>query len=260
MLTALVYGLLASSSFLIGMGIGLLCSPPRRLVAAVIAFGSGVLVSALTFELMQEAFEEGSPAFAIGGFLLGALIYVVVDVALDRLAAASPKREGTAPRDVQPGAAAIPETSAQAAISGTALLAGAILDGIPENAAIGIGLHADGPGLGVVLLGAVFLGNLPERISSAVGMRQEGRSRRYIVGVWSLAALACTLATVAGYALLGGLSPDLRGALLALAAGAILAMLADTMMPEAFQHRGPVVALATAIGFVCAFLLSHLVS
>ena len=259
MLTATIYGLLASAGFLVGMVIGLLFSPPRRLVASVIAFGSGVLVSALTFELMEEAFAEGSPAFTIGGFLLGALIYVIADVGLERLAAKSPKREGRDPQDVKPDAPVIPETKEQAAISGTALMVVAVLDGIPENAAIGIGLHAEGQGLGFVLLAAIFLGNVPESISSAVGMRQEGRSRAYICGVWGAVALACTLATVAGYALLGGLSPNLIGAMLALAAGGILAMLADTMMPEAFQHGGPFVALATAVGFACAFLLSHLV-
>src|ERR671911_2089947 len=166
MLTALLYGVLASSGLLIGAVIGLVTSPPRRLVAAVVAFGSRVVVSALTFELMEEAFAEGSPAFTIGGFLLGALIYVVADVLLERMAAHSPRREGRDPQDVVAGAPQIPETTEQATVSGLAVLVGAALDGIPENAAIGIGLGADGRGLGLVLLGAVFLGNLPESISS----------------------------------------------------------------------------------------------
>ena len=258
MLTALLYGVLASSGLLAGAAIGLVMSPPRRLVAAVVAFGSGVLVSALTFELMEEAFAEGSPAFTIGGFLLGALIYVIADVILERMAARSPRREGRDAQDVVPGAQHIPQTETQAAVSGTALLVGAALDGIPENAAIGIGLAADGRGLALVLLGAVFLGNVPASMSSAVGMRDEGRSRTYVLAAWGSVALACTLATVLGFVLLAGLSPTLTSAMLALAAGSILAMLADTMMPEAFQNGGPLVALATAVGFACAFLLSHL--
>ena len=161
-------------------------------------------------------------------------------------------------RDVEPGAAAVPETPETAAVSSTALLVGAILDGIPENAAIGISLYAEGRGLGLALLAAVFLGNLPESISSAVGMRQEGRSRLYILGLWGGAALACTLASVAGYAVLVGLSPDLISAILALAAGGILAMLADTMMPEAFEHGGATVGLITVLGFALAFFLSTL--
>ncbi|MBA3415305.1 MAG: ZIP family zinc transporter [Chloroflexia bacterium] len=258
MLTAALYGLLASGGFLVGSLVGCFAAPPRRLVAAVVAFGSGVLVVALTFELMEEAFAQGSAAFTIGGFLLGAAVYVAADLVLERMAARSPKREGRDPQDVKPGAVRIPETAEQAAISGTALLVGAVLNGVPENAAIGIGLAAEGPRLGLVLLGAVFLGNVPEAVSSSVGMRQEGRSRRYVLAVWGAVAGACTLATVLGYALLGDLPPEWAGALLALAAGAILAMLADTMMPEAFENGGPLVAMATAIGFACAFLLSHL--
>ena len=258
MLTALLYGVLASAGLLAGAAIGLVTSPPRRLVAAVVAFGSGVLVSALTFELMEEAFAEGSPVFTIGGFLLGAVIYVVADVLLERMAARSPRREGRDPQDVVAGAEHVPQTAEQATVSGLALLVGAALDGIPENAAIGIGLAADGRGLALVLLGAVFLGNLPASMSSAVGMRQEGRSRTYVLAAWGAVAVACTVATVLGYALLSGLPSHLIGGMLALAAGGILAMLADTMMPEAFQNGGPLVALATAVGFACAFLLSHL--
>ena len=174
------------------------------------------------------------------------------------MSAHSPRRKGRDPQDVVPDAQHIPETPEQATVSGTALLVGAALDGIPENAAIGIGLVADGQGFALVLLGAVFLGNLPGSMSSVVGMRQEGRSRRYILTAWGLVALACTLATILGYSLLSGLPPQLTAAMLALAAGGILAMLADTMMPEAFENGGPLVALATATGFACAFLLSHL--
>ncbi len=257
MLTAVLYGLLASSGFFVGVLVGLITEPPRRLVAAIMAFGGGVLVSALTFDLLEEAEAEGSTAYVIAGFLAGALIYVLADLALERMARASPKRTGREAGDVQPGAERISETPEQAAIGGTALLVGAVLDGIPENAAIGIGLGSEGSDLGLVLLAAVFLGNVPESISSAVGMRQEGRSRAYIIGVWGAVTVGCVLATVAGYGLLGGLSPNMVSAVLALAAGGILAMLADTMFPEAFANGGPWVAMATACGFALAFLLSH---
>ena len=258
MLTAVVYGVLTSSSFVIGVLIAMVFRPPRRLIAAVLAFGSGVLVSALTFDLMEEASATGSTAFVVVGFLVGAAIYVAMSTLLDRLAARSPKRSGRQPQDLEPGAEHVPETTQQATLSGTALLIGAILDGIPENAAIGIGLSHEAGGLGLVLLAAVFLGNLPESVSSTAGILDEGRSRSYIILVWSLAAIGCVLATVAGYALLGGLSANLVSAVLALAAGGILAMLADTMMPEAFENGGPLVAMATAVGFVCAILLTQL--
>lgn len=258
MITAALYGFLASSGLLAGMLVGLFTTPSRRLVASVVAFGSGILVSTLTFDLMEEAFDTGSPWYVVIGFLGGAVLYVGLNAILERLAARSPKREGRAPQDVVPGASAIPETPAETAAGGTALLVGALLDGIPENAALGISLYAGGRGLGLVLLAAIFLGNFPESIGSSISMREEGRSRRYIALVWIVAAVVCTLATIAGYVLLRGLPPNLISALLAFAAGGILAMLADTMMPEAFQHGGPFVALATAIGFICALLLSRL--
>ena len=248
MITAALYGVLASSGLLVGALIGILTTPPRRLVAAVTAFGSGVLVSALSFDLMGEAFALGSPAFVISGFLVGALLFVVADVLLERIAARTSQREeGTG----DAGEVVL------AATGGVALLIGAVLDGVSENMAIGISLAAD-PSLGLVLLVAVFLGNVPESLGSAAAMRGEGRTRGYIVGVWAAVAVVCTAATVAGYALLSGLSPGWTSAILALAAGGILAMLADTMFPEALQHGGPFVALATSVGFSCALLLSEL--
>ena len=258
MATAAIYGLLASSSFVVGVVLGLATKPPRRLLAVVIAFGAGVLVSALTFDLMGEAFEKETGAYAIVGFLVGAVIYVLADAGLERLAARSPKRTGRDPQDVVPGAAAKPESPEVAATTGLALLVGALIDGIPESAAIGLSVHAEGRSLGIVLLAAVFLANVPESLGSTGAMREEGRSRGYIIGVWTGVGVVCVLATVAGYALLGGLSPGWVSAILALAAGGILALLADTMFPEAFEHGGRWVALATAVGFACAFLLSEL--
>jgi ZIP family zinc transporter len=257
MATALLYGSLASSSFVIGVVLGLFTSPPRRVVAAVVGFGAGVLVSALTFDLMREAFDTGGARYAVGGFLLGAVIYVAADVGLERMAARSPKRTGRDATDVVPGAAGKQESTQVAAVAGTALLVGAVLDGIPESIAIGVSLHAEGPSLGLVLLAAVFLGNVPESLGSAAAMRGEGRTSGYVVGVWTAVAVVCTASTVAGYALLSGLSPGWTSAILALAAGGILAMLADTLFPEALQPGGPFVALATSVGFSCALLLSE---
>ena len=258
MVTALVFGAIASSAFIVGVLIGLFTSPPRRLIAGILAFGGGVLVSALAFELIEEAFDKGTTTFVIGGFMVGAVIYVAIAALLDRLAAASPKREGRHGADVVPDAHRKPESKEVAAISSMALLAGTVLDGIPENAAIGISLHAEGQALGIVLLAAVFMSNLPNTITSTIGMRQEGRPRGYIFGVWLFVAIACTASAVLGYALLAGLPQDLVAAMLALAAGSILAMLADTVFPEAFENGGPAVALATAIGFAAALMLARL--
>jgi len=256
---ALLYGLLASAAFPLGVALGLLVHIPRRLLAAVIAFGAGTLVVALTFELMAEAVETGSVGYALLGLFAGTLLYIGLDQLLDHAADESPRLQGNDPQDVMPQAARIPESRQQAGISGMAVLMGTVLDGIPENAAIGMGLAAEsGPGLGLVLLGAVFLSNLPGAIASTVGMRQTGRSATYIIVAWSLVGIACTASCVLGYVLLADIPAAGESFLLALAAGGILAMLADTMFPEAFEQGGPWVALATSAGFACAILLAEL--
>jgi ZIP family zinc transporter len=259
MTQALLFGLLASSAFPIGVALGLFFNLPRRLIAGVIAFGAGVLVVALTGELMAEAVEEGSVGWAMSGLFAGAIIYILMDLLLDKAANESPRVEGRNPDDVKAGAAAIPETKSEATVSGMAVLVGTVLDGIPENAAIGMGLASDqGPELGLVLLGAVFLSNLPSAIASSAGMRKAGRSNTYIALAWTLVTIACTASCVAGFLFLGSLPHAGKSFMLALAAGGILAMLADTMFPEAFREGGPWVALATTIGFASAFWLSHI--
>ncbi len=259
MQTAFIMGLVASSAFPLGVAIGLFLHIPRRVLASIIAFGAGVLVVALTTELMAEATENGYIGWSIGGLLVGCIIYIVLDQLLEQGAQESPRREGRDADDVRAGAETIPETQEQAAVSGMAVLVGTVLDGVPENAAIGIGLAAEqGPGLGYVLLGAVFLSNLPGAIASTVGMQKEGRSTAYIVIAWSLVALACTASCVLGFTLLAGLPLAAQSFILALAAGGILAMLSDTMFPEAFQTGGPWVALAATFGFAAAFLLAEL--
>lgn len=257
MTEALILGLIASSAFPIGVALGLLFRIPDRALASVVAFGAGVLVVALTLELMNEALEEGSIVWSLAGLLTGCLIYIVIDQALEKAAETSPRREGRDPDDVVPAAERRPETQEQATISGMAVLVGTALDGVPENAAIGIGLAAErGSELGFVLLGAVFLSNLPGAVSSTVGMKREGRSGLYIVVAWTLVAVACIASCVAGYAFLSGLPSAGQGFMMALAAGGILAMLSDTMFPEAFKAGGPWVALASTLGFACAFLLA----
>jgi zinc transporter, ZIP family len=257
----MLFGLLASSAFPIGVALGLLFDLPRRLIAGVVAFGAGVLVVALTGELMAEAVAEGSVGWAMSGLFTGAIVYILMDLLLDKAANQSPRVEGRNPDDVKPAATTIPETKKEATVSGMAVLVGTVLDGIPENAAIGMGLASDqGPELGLVLLGAVFLSNLPSAIASSSGMRKAGRSNLYIVSAWTLVAIACTASCVAGFLFLGTLPDSGKSFMLALAAGGILAMLADTMFPEAFRDGGTWVALASTIGFACAFWLSHVTS
>ena len=140
--------------------------------------------------------------------------------------------------------------------TGGALVLGALLDGIPESAAIGVSLVGGG-GVGVAVVAAVFLSNIPEGLSASSGMKASGRSTPYVLGLWVAVAAASTAAAALGYLLLGGASPEVVAIVQAFAAGAILTMLSDTMVPEAVKHAGSLVGLVTALGFVLAFLLSN---
>jgi zinc transporter, ZIP family len=241
-----LWGLLAGSALLIGAAAGFYLKVPARLVAAVTAFGSGVLISALSFELMDEAYRRGGLDSTSLGFLAGAVMFTAANWALARYGAKHRKRSGSQ----QPSEGDHPG-------SGLAIAVGALLDGIPESIVIGLSLLGGGA-VGWVAVIAVFLSNIPEGLSSSAGMRTAGRPARYVFGVWAGIALASGLASVAGYAVFAGLGPDVVAGTTAVAAGAILAMLADTMIPEAFEEAHTAAGLITVAGFLAAFALSKL--
>jgi ZIP family zinc transporter len=174
------------------------------------------------------------------GLVAGALVFFAGDWWVDRRGGDRRK----SPNGPQQGAAA------------SALVLGALLDGIPESAAIGVSLIGGG-GVGVAMVAAVFLSNVPESMSASAGMRQTGRSTRTILLLWGAVTVASTIAAALGYGLLGSAPEEVVAAVQAFAAGAILTMLADTMLPEGVEHAGRLVGLVTALGFICAFLLSH---
>jgi zinc transporter, ZIP family len=241
-LQAGLWGLLAGSALVLGAAVGCLVAVPRRLIAAVMAFGSGVLISALSFELMDEAYRAGGFAATAAGFLAGAAVYTAANVYISRRGAHARKRTG----GQQPG----PDEG-----GGLAIAVGALLDGIPESIVIGVSL-LQGKGVGLVAVAAVFVSNVPEGLSSAAGMRNAGRSYAYVFGVWGGIALASGLAALIGYVGFAGSGPGVVAFVTATAAGAILAMLADTMIPEAFEVAHEYTGLITVAGFLLAFLLS----
>lgn len=242
-LTAGLWGLLAGGALVLGAAIGYFINVPPRVVAAIMAFGSGVLISALSFELMEEAFRRGGFDSTALGFVGGALIFTVANILLSSKGAKHRKRSGEqqTSEDEQAG-------------SGLAIAAGALLDGIPESIVIGLSLIA-GTGVSVVAVVAIFLSNLPEGLSSAVGMKKAGRSAAYIFGIWTSIAVASGAAAVLGYTVFRGFSSEIIAATNAVAAGAILAMIVDTMIPEAFEAAHNFAGLITVIGFLAAFAL-----
>jgi zinc transporter, ZIP family len=244
-LAAGFWGALAGSALLLGAAIGYLVPLSQRTVAAVMAVGAGVLISALSFELMQKAALKGGLLAASGGFLAGACTYSFANWRLNHRGARHRKRSGHA------------EHKQSSDGNGASIALGALLDGVPESIVIGVSL-LEGKGVSAVTVAAVFLSNLPEGLSSAAGMKRAGRSRSYIFGVWGAIALASGVAAIAGNLIFADAAKSTLAATTAVAAGAILAMLADTMMPEAWEGSHEFTGLLTVLGFLAAFVFSQL--
>jgi ZIP family zinc transporter len=237
---------LSGGALVVGATVGYTVRLSARTVAGVMAFGAGVLISALSFELMLEAFKQGGMRATALGFALGAVIYSVANWVLSKRGAKHRKRS----EDQQP-------SEDDAAGSGTAIAVGALLDGIPESIAIGLTMLAGG-GVSVATVVAIFVSNIPEGLSSSAGMKKAGRAPGFVFGLWAAIAVLSGLASLVGYTVFQNLSAQTQAATTASAAGAILAMLMDTMIPEAFEGTHDYAGLIAAAGFLCSFGLSVL--
>ena len=240
-----LWGLAAGGALVIGALVAWLIEVPQRIVASVMAFGAGVLISALAFDLVDEAETKGGLTATVLGFLVGAVAYLLANLVLAKRGARHRKRSG----DQQP-------SEEEQGGSGSAIAIGALLDGIPESVVLGLSLLG-GNGIGIPVLAAIFISNLPEGLSSAAGMKRNGRSARYVFGVWIGVAVASGLAGLLGCLLLQGASVELVAAITALAAGAILTMVADTMIPEAFERTHLYAGLIATLGFLTAFTIGR---
>ncbi|MBW1598733.1 ZIP family metal transporter [Streptomyces sp. JJ38] len=239
------WGLLAGSALLVGAAIGYGLRVPPLVVALVMAFGSGVLISAVSFDLIADAHEQGGLVPTTLGALGGAAVYTGANVLLARGGARDRKRSGgqQPSESEQPG-------------SGNAIALGALLDGIPESVVIGTSLIGPG-GVSAATVSAVFLSNVSEGLSSSAGWRRAGRDRSYVFGLWGGIAVISGLSAVLGRTVLGTMSDEVLAAGSGVAAGAILAMIADTMIPEAFEKAHLVTGLVTVCGFLTAFPLAQ---
>jgi ZIP family zinc transporter len=237
--SALAWGAVASSSLVIGALLAGVRAWPSRQIGMVLAFGAGALISAIGFELAGEGIEVGSVQAVAAGLGAGAVVYFLLD---GWIAARFATGRGRAGR-------------ASGGDAGTALALGAFLDGIPEQLVLGIGL-AGGDGVGVGLLVAIFVSNLPEAIGSATAMEKSGVPRQRVIALWLAVAAICALASGAGYGIADLVSGDLRAAIDGFAAGALLVMLVDSMIPEATRDSGRPAGLLTTLGFAVATALS----
>lgn len=241
MVEAFGWGLLAASSLLVGLVLASLFNIPKRLLGLIMAFGVGVLISAVSFELIDEAFQATNRGGAIAvGLFGGALTFFLGDVLIDRMGGRGHRRGQKAK-----------------AGSGLAIMLGTVLDGIPESVVIGLTLVKGGV-VSTAMVVAVFLSNLPEAISATTYLKAAGWKKSWLTSLWLTVTLLSALAALAGYALFDTASPDVLAFTLAFAGGALLTMLADTMMPEAYRDSGKLVGLITTLGFGVSYLITVL--
>jgi zinc transporter, ZIP family len=239
---AFLWGLAASSSLLVGGLLALWLPIAPRVRGWIMAFGAGVLISAVAYELFEEAFATSENQAVLGaGLFIGSAAFYAGDTFLDRKGAADRKRSA----GTQAEGAPLP------------IVLGIVLDGIPESMVIGLTL-LQGGAVSLSFLAAVFVSNVPEAIAATTGLATAGWRSSRILLLWGVVAFVSGLAAAVGYGLFDGVSPVAVAFVLAFAAGALLTMLADTMMPEAFEHGGKVVGVLTTVGFAVAFALSLL--
>ncbi|MDX1693185.1 MAG: hypothetical protein R3208_05435 [Ketobacteraceae bacterium] len=245
MLTALGFGALASCALVLGSLVGIKWSPSHRFTGVLLAFASGTLIAALAFELFPMAVESGGLTRSTLGLITGAAVFVIFNTWLDKKVAPV-----TAAGDKAEETEVIREGASRGL--GFALLASVTLDGVPENLALGasLQLHAS-----LTLLVAIFASNFPEALVGAIAMRKGGQSGKAIFFIWTGAAAILTLTVVIG-SLAKGLEGNTLAFVLSFAGGAVLASLADTLMPEAFERGRPLNSFATALGFVLSFSLA----
>ncbi len=236
---ALFWGFVSAGSLLIGAALALRIKFSGRVIGYVMAFGVGALISSVSFELVAEAFETANGLPVVGlGVAAGALVYFFGDVMIEKLGGRNHK-----------------DPTTDESGSGLAILLGTILDGIPESVVIGLSL-AGGQMVSAAMVVAVFLSNIPEAISASASLKKSGWKSRTIMGLWAVIVVVSALSSWAGFALLGNTSVLVQAFILAFAGGAILTMLADSMMPEAYRESGKVTGLIVVLGFCIAFAVA----
>jgi zinc transporter, ZIP family len=239
---AFVAGLLAASALLLGSLIVVVRPVNTRTIGLIMAFGSGALISSVAYELVEEAYTTASGQLIVGvSFFLGAITFYIGDVLIERIGGAKRK-------------SARGEQSGEKSGAALGILLGSILDGIPESFVLGISLVGGGT-LSLAYFAGVFISNFPEGLSSSSGLLKAGYTRKRILAMWALIVVISAFSAVLGYTLLSDVSPVGGAGMLTFAGGAILTMLADSMMPEAFKDTGKLAGLLTALGFAVIFVL-----
>lgn len=252
---AALSGLIGGGTLLVGAIVAWYVDIPQRVVAGIMAVGAGVLISTLAFELVEEAAQDGGLIPTTVGFLAGAILYIVADQLLSRRSRAAhhPKdRAGGVPANI------VARRSGAGAAGGAGLViaVGALIDGIPESIVMGLSVLQGG--ISIPIVAAIAISNFPEGLGSTAELKRGGTGGRFVALLWSGIALVTVVAAVLGYVAFQSATPNVIALITTIAAGGLLAMVCNTMIPEAFDEQHALTGLWATIGFLAAFLLHEL--
>lgn len=248
---AALSGVIAGGALLAGSAVAWFVDIPKRVVAAIMALGAGVLISTLAFELVEEAAQDGGLIPTTSGFLAGAILYISADWLVSRPARAARVPAGT-------NIVARRATAAAAGGGGgLAIAIGALIDGIPESIVMGLSVLQVG-GLSVPIVAAVAISNIPEGLGSTAELKRSGATGRRVALLWSSIAAITVVASVVGFVAFQSAPVSLVAVITTIAAGGLLAMVCNTMIPEAFAEQRALTGLWATIGFLAAFVLHEL--
>ena len=232
-------GLFAGGALFIGALIAWFVDVPPKIVASIMAFGAGVLISALAFDLVQESLDEAGMYPTFIGFGVGAIVYVGINQFLNYRNARNRRGSGEAPG------------------TGVGIAIGALLDGVPESMVLGLSMVGGG-GVSIPILTAVVISNLPEGLSSTAELKASGSKPKFVFALWGSIAIVAALSSVAGYTILADASSQTTGFITSLAAGAMLAMICDTMIPDAWSKAHNYTGLLATLGFLTSLVIHEL--
>ncbi|MCM3601013.1 ZIP family metal transporter [Robertmurraya korlensis] len=240
MWNATIWGAISGSAVLIGALLSMFISIPKKIIGLIMAFGTGVLIGAASYELLGEAVEDAGIIPTSIGFVSGALVFTIFDYIVSKNGASQRKRS-------------VPKVAAG---GGLAIFFGTIMDAIPESIMIGASL-IEQQSVNSLLVISIFISNIPEGLSSTVGMKDSGYSNKKVLFLWIAVLVASALASLGGYFLLDGASVNVKSGIAAFAGGGIIAMVASTMMPEAYEDSGPITGLSAALGLLASIILDN---
>jgi zinc transporter, ZIP family len=241
MFQAALWGGIASLSLLIGALMGIFLHIPKKVVAFIMALGTGLIIGSATFDLLSEAEGKADLMYLMSMFLLGALIFTLFEMFLSKKGGSERKRSKKNPHGH----------------SGLAIYVGTIMDAIPESIIIGVSF-IESQSMQWVFIIAIFISNLPESLSSSIGFKLDQYSTKKIIYLWGSVVILSSLSSMLGYVFLQDAPESTSYIIGAFGAGGLLAMVSSTMMPEAYEEGGPIVGFLSSFGIILSFILTHI--